>query len=119
MMLPCKWITDQAGPLACQKGHHGYSWSICASGAECPGALPGPMTWPQTSATAQPGSSPPEQCVTGPAPRAASGGALQRALPDGRTTMVIPAPSHHPNQQRPAASSVGARARALGQGPPQ
>jgi len=48
MMLPCKWITDQAGPLVCRNGQHGHSWSICASGTECPGALPGPMTWPQT-----------------------------------------------------------------------
>ena len=44
MTLPCKWITDQAGPLACRKGQHGYSWNICASGAECPGARSGPMT---------------------------------------------------------------------------
>jgi hypothetical protein len=58
MMLPCKWITDQAGPLVCRKGHHGYSWSICAAGAECPGALAGPITWPQTTATAQPGTLP-------------------------------------------------------------
>jgi len=48
MMLPCKWITDQAGPLVCRNGQHGHTWSICASGTECPGALPGPMTWPQT-----------------------------------------------------------------------
>lgn len=43
MTLPCKWITDQAGPLVCRKGQHGFSWSICASGTECPGALPAEM----------------------------------------------------------------------------
>jgi hypothetical protein len=40
MTPTCKWITDEAGPLACRKGQHGYSWSICASTTECPGQSP-------------------------------------------------------------------------------
>ena len=52
MMPTCKWITDQAGPLVCRKGRHGHSWSICASGADCAGALSGPMTRPPITATA-------------------------------------------------------------------
>ena len=39
MTLTCKWITDKAGPLVCRKGEFSYSWSICASGTECPGGL--------------------------------------------------------------------------------
>ena len=42
MTLSCKWITDKAGPLVCRKGEFSYSWSICASGTECPGAQPYP-----------------------------------------------------------------------------
>jgi len=52
MTLTCKWITDEAGPLVCKKGQFSYSWSICASGAECPGALSGHMKWPRTKAVA-------------------------------------------------------------------
>jgi len=42
MTPPCKWVTDEAGPLVCRKGQFGYSWSICASGTECHGPLSGP-----------------------------------------------------------------------------
>jgi len=52
MMPTCKWITDEAGPLACRKGKHGYSWSICASAAECPGGLSVHLKWPQAKAFA-------------------------------------------------------------------
>jgi len=50
MTLPCKWVTDEAGPLACKKGQSSYSWSICASAAECSGALSAHIKWPLTKA---------------------------------------------------------------------
>ena len=50
MTLPCKWVTDEAGPLVCKKGEGSYSWSICASAAECSGALSARKKWPQTKA---------------------------------------------------------------------
>jgi hypothetical protein len=102
MTLPCKWITDQAGPLVCREGQHGYSWSICASGAECPGVLPRPMTWPQTTAIAQPGSSLPQQCVTCRAARA-SGSALKGALPADMNHQGHPGTFAPPEPARPAA----------------
>ena len=52
MTLTCKWITDEAGPLVCKKGQSSYSWSVCASGTECPDALSCHMKWPQTKAMA-------------------------------------------------------------------
>jgi hypothetical protein len=52
MALTCKWITDEAGPLVCGKAEASYSWSICASGAECTGALSAHTKWPQTKAIA-------------------------------------------------------------------
>ena len=52
MTLTCKWITDEAGPLACRKAEASYSWSICASAAECTGALSAHTNWPQAKAIA-------------------------------------------------------------------
>ena len=63
MTRTCKWITDEAGPLVCRKGEFSYSWSICASAAECSGAMSAPiklsthMRWPQTKTMALAGSS--------------------------------------------------------------
>ena len=120
MMLPCKWITDQAGPLECRKGQHGYSWSICASGSECPGELSGPMTWPQTAATAQPGSPPPRRCVSWQAARAASGNALNFALPAGMNHHGHPG-TFAPPEPAATGSLIRRPAQVLapGQGPPQ
>jgi hypothetical protein len=53
MTLTCKWITDQAGPLVCNKGQFRYSWSICASAAECPGALSAHTKRPHATAESQ------------------------------------------------------------------
>lgn len=52
MTPPCKWVTDEAGPLVCRKGQFGYSWSICASGTQCPDRCPGHMKWLETKAIA-------------------------------------------------------------------
>jgi hypothetical protein len=62
MTLSCKWITDKAGPLVCSTGQFSCSWSICASGTECPGALSGHMKWPETTAVALVESRRPERC---------------------------------------------------------
>jgi len=120
MTLPCKWITDQAGPLACRNGQPGYSWSICASAAACPGALTGPVTWPQTTAAAQPRSSPPPRCVTWQARRAALGSALTCALPAGRNHHAQPG-TFAPPEPAAAGSLIRRPAQVLapGQGPPQ
>ena len=48
---PLQMDNRPGGELVCRKGQDGYSWSICAPGAECPGAMSGQMTWPQTTAT--------------------------------------------------------------------
>jgi len=120
MTPACKWITDQAGPLVCRKAQHGYSWSICASGAACPGAPAGPRTWPQTMATAQPRSYPPQRWVTWPAARAAPGSALPCARPAGLNHH-----GHHgtlpPTEPAAAGSLIRRPAQVLapGQGPPQ
>jgi hypothetical protein len=57
MTRTCKWITDEAGPLVCRKAEASYSWSICASPAECTGALSAHTKWPQTKAIALAGNS--------------------------------------------------------------
>jgi len=120
MMSPCKWITDQAGPLVCRKGQNGYSWSICATAAGCPTALPRPIMRPPTTATAQPSSSAPQRCLIWPAPRAAPGSALTYAHPagldhhdhPGTFASTEPAATGSPNRQP-------ARALAPAEGPPQ
>ena len=62
MTLGCKWITDEAGPLVRRTGQFSYSWSICRSGVECPGAPSGHMKWPETTAVALVESRRPERC---------------------------------------------------------
>jgi hypothetical protein len=52
----CKWITDESGPLVCRKAEASYSWSVCASAAECTGALSAHTKWPQTKAIALAGN---------------------------------------------------------------
>jgi hypothetical protein len=52
MTLTCKWITDEGGPLVCRKAEASYSWSICASAAECTGALSDYTKWQETKAIA-------------------------------------------------------------------
>jgi hypothetical protein len=87
MTHPCKWITDEAGPLACRKAEASYSWSICASAAECTGALSAHTKWPQTKAITLAGNS-------------GRSAAARRAAGQGCQVSVIPSRTGQPTVRR-------------------